>query len=753
MIEKDTERDIPRTDAEGPVGEYPVRRVLCILCLVIVAIGGAAAWYFELGVSSQTKRERFVKSARESLSRNQLREAVTALLNAVDADPSSAEAFHELGMAYLRAGNYGHAFREFRRAVQLKPDLIPPRFQMARLLASDLALTQADEHLIKIRELNPNAIEGVLLAAEIALAEGNLDRALNVLRAAIARQPNETIFHLNSAAIFMAKQDYKSAEDSYKKALDLDPKSNLARAALAAVFLAQGNQEKAEQQLLAMTKAEPENDELLRILGNFYTRTWQLDQLEKLYRNLLAKRPDSLVARKILAELSLSKGDLQQAREFTEAILKAEPNDVEGRFFKARLFIAEKNYKMASQLLTGVTLDSPNHTPAHYLLGIANLEMGEKDIARRALTKATELNPRWIPPRLELASLYLVNGENRLAWKESQKVLELEPDNRGALYTAAGAQFKNGDYDSALEIFSRMQKSYPKDPAVHIGLGGVYMAQSRYALALKEYEEALRLDPNRMDGLNLIAQLMVKEGKPQEALERVKRHFDKAQDHAGIFQILGEISASAGDVKKGIGYLEKGLAINPNLVSAYLKMGDLYAGQQDFDQAIAAYLKAVERTPRAIEPRMRVAMMYERKKQYAKANEFYEEILDINQNFVPAANNLAWNSAEHGGNIDVALRWAQKARENDPQNPNVADTIGWIYYKLGMFAKAINRLQESTERLGNNNPNVLYHLGMAYYRVGKRAEAREALIKALALSRNFNGADEAIKTLAVLGSS
>ena len=74
-------------------------------------------------------------------------------------------------------------------------------------------------------------------------------------------------------------------------------------------------------------------------------------------------------------------------------------------------------------------------------------------------------------------------------------------------------------------------------------------------------------------------------------------------------------------------------------------------------------------------------------------------------------------------------------------------------YKLGLFAKAIDLLKESSDRSGDKNPTVLYHLGMAYYRGGKRNEARETLAKALALSRNFKGADEAIEIVAVLGGS
>ena len=55
--------------------------------------------------------------------------------------------------------------------------------------------------------------------------------------------------------------------------------------------------------------------------------------------------------------------------------------------------------------------------------------------------------------------------------------------------------------------------------------------------------------------------------------------------------------------------------------------------------------------------------------------------LEIRKDFAPAANNVAWVLAEHGGNIDEALNWAQVAKEKMPQDPSIMDTLGWIYYK------------------------------------------------------------------------
>ncbi|MGH7928230.1 MAG: tetratricopeptide repeat protein, partial [Candidatus Binatia bacterium] len=134
--------------------------------------------------------------------------------------------------------------------------------------------------------------------------------------------------------------------------------------------------------------------------------------------------------------------------------------------------------------------------------------------------------------------------------------------------------------------------------------------------------------------------------------------------------------------------------------------------------------------------------------QYAKANQYYERALKINPNFVAAANNLAWNYAEHGGNLDLALPLAQKAREIDPDSPHILDTLGWIYYKSGLFDNAVVLLEDSSEKLNNGDAVVLYHLGMAYHRDGRNAQARDTFDRALKLNKDFPGAEEARKLLA-----
>ncbi len=135
--------------------------------------------------------------------------------------------------------------------------------------------------------------------------------------------------------------------------------------------------------------------------------------------------------------------------------------------------------------------------------------------------------------------------------------------------------------------------------------------------------------------------------------------------------------------------------------------------------------------------------------EYEKAQAHYEAILRLAPRFAPAANNLAWILAEHGGNLDVALSHAQMAREQQPNDSHIADTLGWIYYKKNANLLATNLLKESVGKLPHE-PAIHFHYGMAQQKNGDRTGAKKSFQTALELSQTFNGSEEARKMLAEL---
>jgi tetratricopeptide (TPR) repeat protein len=583
------------------------------------------------------------------------------------------------------------------------------------------------------------------------VAEKDYDKAIRALKDSLVKEPKRAGVHVDLGNIYILKGDIKAAGENFQKALEIDPKFHRARIVMATLYLAQGNQEKAEEELMHATKEDPENEALLHVLGNFFRATRQTDDLEKLYLELLQKKPDSIMAKKRLAELALLKADHKKAKFYAEEILKGDQGDVDGHYFRGRVALAdERNYKAANQEFEYVTRNAPKFPSGFYYLGLTQLRLNQIQEAKTSLTKATELNPLWLAPRLALSQIHVASGDHRVAWQEIEKILKVQPKNRTALMIGGAAQMRKGDVTNALVLFKRAQELNPKDPLIHLNIGAAYLAQKKYPEALKEYEGALKIAPDLFPAVRSITQIYFLQGNRKAAFERLQQYLVKTKNQGPVYQLLAQYSIAEKDAPKALEYLQKAIDVSPDLLSSYFLIGQVYTGQRKFDEAIEQYQKIVQKKPKAVAPIMMLGVLHDLKKEHLKANEHYQKVLDIDKNFAPAANNLAWNYAENGGNLDIALSLAQRARELRPEEPRFADTLGWIHYKKGTYRTAIGLLKESNEKFEGKNPSVLYHLGMAYYKSGDKKLGREMLNKALSLNENFTGAEEAKKIVGSL---
>src|SRR5207249_10498898 len=102
-----------------------------------------------------------------------------------------------------------------------------------------------------------------------------------------------------------------------------------------------------------------------------------------------------------------------------------------------------------------------------------------------------------------------------------------------------------------------------------------------------------------------------------------------------------------------------------------------------------------------------------------------------------AANNLAWLYAEEG-RLDDALRLATSAEHALGQRSEPVDTLGWVYYRKGLYARAIEAFEKALTR-APEKALYHYHLGLARLKAGQRFEGRTAVQRALALG--LEGAD------------
>jgi len=126
----------------------------------------------------------------------------------------------------------------------------------------------------------------------------------------------------------------------------------------------------------------------------------------------------------------------------------------------------------------------------------------------------------------------------------------------------------------------------------------------------------------------------------------------------------------------------------------------------------------------------------------------YRAIIANHPGNVMALNNLA-DALSEAGQLDEALIMAEKAVAIAPQNGIYLDTYGWILFKQKKNKEALDVLKKSASLLPNQ-PIVLYHLGVAYHANGNDNLARKHLEKALSISSDFKGEDQARNLLKIL---
>src|SRR2546428_125066 len=233
---------------------------------------------------------------------------------------------------------------------------------------------------------------------------------------------------------------------------------------------------------------------------------------------------------------------------------------------------------------------------------------------------------------------------------------------------------------------------------------------------------------------------------PSEGRDRVPRQLAASPSSPLIHNLLGQLVFEAKGVERAEAAFKKAIELNEALSISYLNLAELYRRTGKVDQAIQEYEAALVKDPKLLSVQVLLGIIHAQRKEYDKAKVRYQEALKINSKFAPAANNLAWILSEQGGNIDVALNYAQTAREQQPEDPNIADTLGWIYYKKNAYLKAATLLKEAAEKLPDN-PIVQYHYGLAQQKNGDVAGAKKSLQASLKLSQTFSGANEARRIL------
>jgi tetratricopeptide (TPR) repeat protein len=250
-------------------------------------------------------------------------------------------------------------------------------------------------------------------------------------------------------------------------------------------------------------------------------------------------------------------------------------------------------------------------------------------------------------------------------------------------------------------------------------------------------EEALRMDPANLEALALLNHSYVAQKMPEAGAQKVKEYAARQPKSATAQHYLGRVLMASGDRAGARAAFLAAKAADPNFADAEkgLVQLDVMAGKY---QDAAKRLEALSRTERDAVLQLWMGDMAVLNANPMAAVELFRTAAAASPNDANAANNLAYLLAEHTTQFDEALKQAQRAVELAPEDPAYSDTLGWVLYRKGLYAPAIQHLERATAKGGS--VVWTYHLAMAYAKAGDVTRGRSTLRNALKVNPNVREA-------------
>jgi tetratricopeptide (TPR) repeat protein len=673
----------------------------------------------------------------------ELDEALKQADDVIAAQPDKAAAHVLRGQALERLKRPDEADASFKRGMELDQTDTAPTFLYADFLVRNGKPDDAEPLFRKLTEIKPEFPTYVALASFLARDPKRDAETETIFQEALAKaKPDQlSTAYRTLASFYYTRERYGDAEKTLREAIEKTPDDLETIYALARFYVARGNDKKADEMVLQATAAKPDDEKTWLVLSAFRSRQGDLPGALAAAEDAIKRNPDSKTAKLRKAELLLdmgyregSKEKIAEGRSITDAVLAKEPGNSDALFVKAKIDLAESRNEDAITALRRALETKPDWAQAHFLLGSALFLQNDRNGARAEVARAVEIEPDLLEARKLLARIQASLGQFDLAAEEGRKFLDAKPKDADARLQLAQALVRLGKPQDALVELDKIDVP-DRNAEIYYAFGRVNLVLNKPGPARTALEKADSLRPNHPEVLQAMLQLDRDDGRLKESTDRIAKAVSAEPQNAQLVHLQGIAFALAGKPSDAEMNFRRAIELDPKDLAAYQSLAALLAASGRVDDMIKTYEKALETQPNSAPVNLTLGSLYESQGKMDKAIEFYEKAIKIDPNLAAAKNNLAYILAESGQNLDRALDLAQEAKASLPDNPNAADTLGWVLYRKGVPGAAIGYLKDAETSTKPGEPNlglIRHHLALAYEANNEPERAKEALERALA---------------------
>ncbi|HEU5079096.1 MAG TPA: tetratricopeptide repeat protein [Opitutaceae bacterium] len=445
--------------------------------------------------------------------------AVTALKNALAADPSYLPARVVLAECLFKSGETQEAAKEYGAVLAQAPNQPQALLGLARVALQEKNDDVAIGHLEQLIATHPEATSGIALLAQVLTRRGDIERASALTERSRQRPdplPADPWLDALWADCYDAQQltlhfealvnsgQLDEALPLVNRVAELDPASWLPDF-LRGWSLSRAHRPK--DALLEYRRALDKSGDPERILPIFVATLHELDrakEAEDVVNRALLARPDSISLLTLQSDLVARRhGDV---RPLLVALLQREPYLYRANMDLAQILLAKGERPAALECLTRVAKAYPLDVPSRGLLGEYYLADNQPVLAipplEQALPQAEAGSAAQQKLSAMLASAYLqAGGHEREAGKITdaakyfEKAARVRPEGLTALAALVEEAARTKQFPVAVDVLQRLASLQPKNPTIQISLGDLIYQMGDKAAARAHWNEALKLAP------------------------------------------------------------------------------------------------------------------------------------------------------------------------------------------------------------------------------------------------------------------
>jgi len=758
-----------------------------------------------------------VLRARLKATRGDFATAQTLLDDVLARYPESATAWLLQGDVFSRGGRdqEAQAFLAYRKALQIRPDLVAAHAGVISLLIGQRDFDGANKQWAVLKSVQPLQPQTFFYEGVLALQQGDFWRAREVSQMLLRFEPRNPRLLLLAGQAEMRLNSMAQAETLLRKSMLEAPDASPPRRVLAEVYLRMGQPDKAMNTLEPLLKAIVPDGEVMALVGQAQLMRGDALAAEISFGRAARLKPDDTRIRTSAALARLSRGQGDADFSELEAIAKADSGTMaDMALISTRL--KRREFDAALKALDALAAKEPKLAVVDYLRGRIALQRNDGAAARKAFEAALAKEPGYFAATASLAALDVVDGRAEAAGARFEAVVKHEPNHPQArlalaeLATRRGAEpaevtkaladnvkanpmdagahlalidhyAKAGESHQALAAAQAGLAALPDHPELMDRLGRMQLQLKENVLALGTFTNLVMLQPNTARARLGLAEALLANNEASAAWISVRRAIDTEPASVPAVRAGVAMALRANKPDQALAMARRLQSELPYDSTGYQLEGEVELSRQQFDAAAAAFTKAMTRTsPAEAAQRLHSTLLRARKPD--EAQRVAERWLKDH----PRDTGMWF----HLGDAAVAQNRLAEAEERyrqvlqlQPKNVQALNNVAYMLAKqnkpgaVALAEKAVqlapgraalmdtlaasyaqeNQLTKAVEMqtrvvaLAPEAPQYRLTLARLQLQAGNRTAARAELDKLIALGESFSGQVEVGKLLEQLG--